>query len=342
MASQRLPTSDRRSVRKTALKIVALYSLLSFIWLAAFDVLFKELDIFDEYETHGDAVFVVLTAILFYGLLVRFITRHDDIQRQLQEKAVLADRAWLIQKHNQELRSINAKLLASNSELEQFAYVASHDLREPLRHVSSYVALLEESCGEVSDETREYIGFARQGARRMDALITGLLDYCRLNRAPARLSEVDLGEVMAEVTATLSAAAGQCQGNIRVDRPLPRVKGDHGQLVRLFQNLLSNSLKYRDPARPPEVVVRATHDGEFWRVSVIDNGIGIPEQSCERVFGIFQRLHGRDEYEGTGIGLAVCRKIASHHGGDVHLRSVLGQGSEFIVSLPMVHEMADA
>jgi len=228
-----------------------------------------------------------------------------------------------------------AMLQASNAELEQFAYVASHDLREPLRMVGSYVGLLERRLGpSLDDETRQFIAYAADGARRMDRLILDLLDYSRIGRRGQPMAQVDLGPVLAEAVGNLGVAIADAGAVVEVADGLPTVWGSRGELVRLFQNLIGNAVKYRSPERKPVVGVTVRgRDGGGWVLAVSDNGIGIEQQYFERIFGIFQRLHARNEYEGTGIGLAVCRKIVERHGGRIWLESSPGEGSIFLVTL---------
>lgn len=227
------------------------------------------------------------------------------------------------------------ELTRSNTDLEQFAYVASHDLREPLRMVSSYLGLIERRLvDQLTDETREFIGFAKDGAARMDRLILDLLDYSRIGRVSRPLEPVNLAEVLSEVAANLKARTEEVGGLIEIHPALPTIIGDHQELVSLFQNLLSNALKYHAADRPPKVEVRARRRRQEWVIGVRDNGIGIAPQHFERIFGIFQRLHPRQDYDGTGIGLAICKKVAEHHGGTIEVQSVPGEGSEFSVVFP--------
>ncbi|PKU26086.1 ATP-binding protein [Telmatospirillum siberiense] len=229
------------------------------------------------------------------------------------------------------------ELARSNTDLEQFAYVASHDLREPLRMVSSYLGLLERRlAGHLSDEAREFIGYAKDGAERMDRLILDLLDYSRIGRASRPLEPVCLAEVVAEVAGNLKTRIEEVGGVLEIHPAMPTVLGDRQELVRLFQNLVANALKYHAPDCPPKVVITARQRRKEWVVSVADNGIGIAPQHFERIFGIFQRLHPRRDYDGTGIGLAVCKKIVEHHGGAIWVQSTPGEGSEFFVSFPEV------
>jgi signal transduction histidine kinase len=238
-----------------------------------------------------------------------------------------------------ERQMTHEELNRSNAELEQFAYVASHDLREPLRQVSSYVTLLERRyTDKLDDDANQCIAFARDGAKRMDRLIHDLLEYARIGRRNHPMAPVDLAEVLADVVATLSVALADVGGKVEVAEGLPTVFGERSELLRLFQNLIGNALKYRAPDRAPEVTVGVTRQGEQWVIAVKDNGIGIAPENRERIFGLFQRLHGRQEYEGTGIGLAICKKIVEQHGGDIRIDGATGEGSTFSVVLPVIAE----
>ncbi len=235
-------------------------------------------------------------------------------------------------------RQVVLELERSNAELEQFAYVVSHDLREPLRMVSSYVSLLARRYGERLDtEAMEFIAFAKDGARRMDKLILDLLDYSRIGRVSQPFEPVSMADVLAETRLNLEAVIELAAARVSIADDLPTVLGSRSELVRLMQNLLGNAIKYRAPDRPPEIAVSAWRDGALWCFEVKDNGIGIAPDYAERVFGIFQRLHARDEYEGTGIGLAVCRKIVHHHGGRIWLDTTPaeGPGCRFRFTLPV-------
>jgi PAS domain S-box-containing protein len=225
-------------------------------------------------------------------------------------------------------------LRRSNEELEQFAYVASHDLRQPLRVVGSYVTLLEEAFeGRLDDETREYMDFARDGVRRMDLLITDLLTYSRVGRT-ASDGPVAVDEAVRSAIADLQIEIDESGARIAVAPDMPVVMGDVLEMARLFQNLIGNAIKYRRPGLPPEVHIFSAEAGSDWCFTVVDNGIGVPAEHAERVFGIFQRLHGRDAYEGTGIGLAVCRKIVERHGGTITVEPRDGPGTAVRITWP--------
>jgi PAS domain S-box-containing protein len=235
----------------------------------------------------------------------------------------------------EKLETQQVELLRSNAELEQFAYVASHDLRQPLRSIASYMKLLElDFADQLGEGAKEYIDFARSGAQRMDNLILDLLEYSRIGRAKRAMAPTALAEVVAEAVENLRFALDEAGGRVGIDGALPSVAGDRAELERLFQNLIGNAVKYRAADRPPVVEIAATREGDRWVITIRDNGIGISPQHFERIFGVFQRLHGVGEYEGTGIGLAVCKKIVEHHGGSIAVESTPGQGSVFRVILP--------
>jgi len=235
----------------------------------------------------------------------------------------------------QKMQSMLDELERSNAELEQFAYVASHDLREPLRMVASYVSLLARRYSDKLDgDALDFIAFAKDGARRMDRLILDLLDYSRIGRANRQPEPVSLSDSFDEARLNLEGVIADSHTSLIVPAQLPTVMGDRGELTRLFQNLLGNAIKYRDPARNPEIKISAHQKGGMWELSVSDNGIGIAPEYHEKVFGIFQRLHGRQEYEGTGIGLAICRKIVQHHGGRIWVETQQEPGARFVFTLP--------
>ena len=228
------------------------------------------------------------------------------------------------------------ELARSNADLEQFAYVASHDLQEPLRKVASFCQLLEQRYGDQLDERGEqYIAFAVDGAKRMQRLITDLLTFSRVGRTSEGFAAVDLGVSIARAWEGLEARVADAGAELELEgQPLP-VHGDASLLQLLFGNLLSNALKYRRADTAPRVRVTFSREDDRIRVDVADNGIGIPQEYADKVFVIFQRLHGRDEYEGTGIGLALCKKVVEFHDGTIELRpSPLG-GACVSFTLPL-------
>lgn len=228
-------------------------------------------------------------------------------------------------------------LARSNKELEQFAYVASHDLQEPLRMVSSYVQLLARRYqGKLDSDADEFIAFAVDGAGRMKVLINDLLAFSRVGTRGGELVPIMLEDVLNRVIRTLQLAIDESKAVITHDS-LPQVMADQGQMLQLFQNLIGNALKFRSD-KPPEIHIGVRREKDQWLVYVRDNGIGIDAQFWERIFIIFQRLHTRDEYQGTGIGLAICRKIIERHGGRIWVESEVEKGSTFYFTLNPAEE----
>ncbi|HEV2125228.1 MAG TPA: PAS domain S-box protein [Chloroflexota bacterium] len=258
------------------------------------------------------------------GVVVTF--RDISERRQAQEA---------LERRTQELQQ-------SNSDLEQFAYVASHDLQEPLRTVVSYLQLVEEDYREqLGIEGKEFLDFAVDGAKRMQTLINDLLVYSRVGRLGRAFESVSVEAVLGEVLSDLRSRIREVGATITYD-PLPTVYADVVQLAQLLQNLLSNAMKFADEA-PPRIHVSAVPDPEtekMWRFAVRDNGIGISPEYQELIFVIFQRLHLRDEYPGTGIGLAVCKKIVERHGGRVWVESAAGEGATFYFTLPAAEDQS--
>ena len=227
------------------------------------------------------------------------------------------------------------ELKRSNEELEAFAYVASHDLQEPLRAIASYAQLLKSQLeGQLNQEADVYIGFVVDGATRMRALIKALLDYSRLDLAPLHFRNTALDGVLDAALADLSATLSESDAQV-TRGPLPVLTVHSVQLGQLFRNLITNAVRYRRKDVPPRIDINAERVGEHWRFSVRDNGIGIDAKHHNKIFIIFQRLHGRDR-AGTGIGLAVCKKIVERHGGQIWVESQPGQGATFFFTLPAV------
>ncbi len=230
---------------------------------------------------------------------------------------------------------IRRDLAQSNAELGQFAYVASHDLRQPLRQVSSYMSLLQRRYGDKLDgDAREFIAFAHDGALRMDRLIVDLLQFSRIGRDAKPMEPVALAAVVDEAIANLGTTIADAKGRIELQRDLPVVMGNALDLVRLFQNVIGNALKYSLPDRPPVVTITAEAGAMTHVLTVRDNGIGISPEYFDTIFGVFKRLHTLDKYEGTGIGLAICKKVIDQHHGRIWVESNPGQGTAFHMELP--------
>ncbi len=251
-------------------------------------------------------------------------------QRILQELAASQNTNLMLQAHADELQR-------SNSELEQFAYVASHDLQEPLRKVASFSQLLQRRyAGQLDARADQYIEFAVDGAKRMQALINDLLAYSRVGRSAREPALVASDAALTQARANLASAIEESGATVETGH-LPYVLAEMPLLTAVFQNLLSNALKFSG-GKPPRIVITARRDGQFWLFSFSDHGIGIPPEYAERIFVIFQRLHERAAYEGTGIGLAMTRKIIEYFGGKIWLDTSYTDGARFCFTLPMPQE----
>ncbi len=254
----------------------------------------------------------------------------DLMQLLANQLGIALAQAQLLQRETQQRQA----LARSSDELQQFAYVASHDLQEPLRMISSYLQLLERRYREqLDDEAQEFIHYAVDGAARMQTLIRALLEYSRVSTRGQPFQPINLQAVLDEVLANLKLAIADAQAVITHD-PLPTLQGDDSQLMQLLQNLISNALKFRGE-RPPQVHITVSQSDSHWTIGVRDNGIGIAPEYRDRIFLIFQRLHARTEYPGTGIGLALCKKIVERHGGKIWLESQPGEGATFFFTLPV-------
>ncbi|WP_295819176.1 ATP-binding protein [uncultured Deinococcus sp.] len=250
--------------------------------------------------------------------------------------------AAAVQQREHALHLVNGRLERSNRELEQFAYVASHDLQEPLRTIGSYTELLARRyTGRLDERADQYIAFTTAATARMKALIQDLLAYSRVRQGERATSPVDTAALVDTVVADLATQVQATGGHIEA-RGLPVVDASVELLRHVFQNLIGNALKFCAPGRPPHVTVTATRQDTQWVFSVQDNGIGIEPQYHERIFGVFQRLHGMDEYAGSGIGLAVTRSAVEQLGGTLWVDSVPGQGSTFQFSVPVESGMSGA
>ncbi len=267
-----------------------------------------------------------------------------ELLKQLANQIGIAlSQAQLLEKETQQ----SQELVRSNAELEQFAYVASHDLQEPLRMVTSYLQLLERRYkNQLDANADQFITYAVDGARRMQTLINDLLNYSRVSTRGQPFKLVDCDVILQRAIANLQIAIADSQAIVTHDN-LPRVMADTTQLTQVFQNLIGNAIKFCQNQQPQihigvaketpnsdEESLNSIPLADEWLFSIRDNGIGLESQYAERIFIIFQRLHGRDKYPGTGIGLAICKKIIERHGGRIWVESKPGQGSTFYFTIP--------
>lgn len=238
---------------------------------------------------------------------------------------------------------LREELERSNNELQNFAYIASHDLQEPLRMVTSFLNLLkDEYDGQLSDDADQYIDFAVDGAQRMKQLIQDLLSYSRISTQGDEFADVDIDNVLQNVLDNLAVTIHESDVTIICNTSLPTIKGDKSQLTSLFQNLISNAIKFQQSDQQPIITIAVEEKGAYWQFEISDNGIGIDPKFYDRIFTIFQRLHNRTDYAGTGIGLAMCKKIVERHSGTIWLESKLGEGSKFYFLLPIIVEKETA
>jgi light-regulated signal transduction histidine kinase (bacteriophytochrome) len=281
-----------------------------------------------------------------YGVIVvalptRFL---NDVEEQELFSELAIDLALAL--HSMEMNEIRQQteetnwrimeeLARSNTELEQFASIISHDLREPVRMVGSFVELLSRNyAGKLDEKADQYIYFAADGAKRMQEMINNILDYSRVTTRGKTFEETDLSSIVEEVIRDLSVKIQESGAEI-ITGDMPTVKGDRSQLTRVFHNLVANALKFHGQ-EPPRVEISARLDGAEWIISVQDNGVGIEPRFFKKIFYIFQRLHLQEEYPGTGIGLAITRKILDRHKGRIDVESQPGEGSTFFFTLPVM------
>ncbi|NIP85697.1 MAG: GHKL domain-containing protein [Planctomycetales bacterium] len=265
-----------------------------------------------------------VVVMLFVGLAVVFLLGATGRAIEIQQ---------VVDQRTAELQEANAQLRHSNQDLEQFAYVASHDLQEPLRAVAGFCSLLKNKYeGALDERGKKYVDFAVDGAHRMQKLLLGLLEYSRVNTRPVHRLRADCNQLLSEALENLRVPMTD-SGAVVAHDPLPTIRADPTQIVQLLQNLVGNAIKYCDQD-PPRIQVAAQRHAQDWTFSVSDNGIGINPDQCERVFVIFQRLHTREAYEGTGIGLAICKRIVERHHGRMWVDSTPGEGSTFFFTIP--------
>lgn len=285
--------------------------------------------------------FVSAVVGLSMVLLAWFLSYREVAQRQ-KMTTLLEQR---VRERTSELNTANTALRQSNRELEQFASVASHDLQEPLRKIEAFGDRLKMNRETLNDQARDYLDRILSSASRMRTLINDLLSFSRVATRAQPFKPIDVGQIAREVVGDLEGRIQQVNGKVELGQ-LPQIEADPTQIRQLLQNLIANGLKFHRPGVLPVVRVNARQfesngQAPHIELTVVDNGIGFEEQYLDRIFEVFQRLHGRNEFEGTGIGLAICRKIVERHGGAITARSKPGEGAAFIVTLPVAQTGKD-
>lgn len=290
---------------------------------------------------HSNAAYIPDTAdgeVAGFSVLVSDVTALKNAESALKAAGLeleqrVRERTAELEQSNAELARSNAELARSNAELDEFAHVASHDLQEPLRTISSYCELLWERYHDKLDERGErYIRYTVDSAQKMRGSISALLKMSRVGGAASPMLSTSATEAVHSALAAVQAHVDASGASVLVE-PLPRVLGDPTQIAEIFQNLLSNALKFRGAA-PPEIRVSARRSGDFVEFSVKDNGIGLDPRFAQQIFRVFQRLHGSEAYEGSGIGLSIAKKLVERHGGSIGVHSTPGQGATFWFTLP--------
>ena len=262
---------------------------------------------------------------LWLAVLLVVSTSDHSLQEELEQR---------VAERTSQLRQVNQALEYSNEELQQFAYIASHDLQTPLRTISGFAQLLQRNYRDQLDQqAAEWLEYTVDGTQQMQTLISDLLAYSRLETRASQFEPTDLKEIFDGAVAMLGASIRESAARVTCSDSLPEVMGDHSQLLQLFVNLIGNGIKYRSEEEP-RVHVSAEAASEVWTLSVRDNGIGIEEPYREKVFEIFKRLHNPQQYPGTGIGLAVCRRVVHRHGGRIWVESVEPHGAVFKFTIP--------
>lgn len=313
---------------KAELKIVLIYVLVGVLWIWLSDqvLLFlfqeNELEQIAYLQTMKGVFYVLFTATLLYLLVKKYYEKLDNKVKELEEL-------------NAVLKEKSRELEASNKDLEQFAFVISHDLQEPLRMITSFLAQLKKKYqGHLDEKAHQYIFFAVDGASRMKQIILDLLEFSRVGRYSEPLEEVDVNEVMEEVFRSNQRLIEETQAKL-LTKEMPVIRAHRQPILQLFQHLIGNALKYRSDLRLPEIELGVRDGDKVWEFWIKDNGIGINPEYAERIFVIFQRLHTTDKFGGgTGIGLALVKKIVDYYGGSVFVESQEEKGSTFYFTIP--------
>lgn len=281
-----------------------------------YEILFEELKIDDKTFFYN----IFASPMVDGGNIIGAIVIFEDVTKRVDAEF--------------ELKQNIKKLKNANKDLEEFAYIASHDLQEPLRMIASYLQLIEKRYNSLLDKDgKEFMHYAIDGSKRMKQLINDILAFSRITTRGCTFYTVDTNEVLAHVRSTFLSTIKETNTLI-TNKELPIITADKTQIIQLFQNLIANAIKFRKKALDPVIQISAVQSGDMYEFSIEDNGIGIDEKYSDKVFKIFQRLHTRSEYEGTGIGLALCKRIVKRHGGDISFKSKVGEGTIFTFTLP--------
>ncbi len=309
----------------------------------SFDIVFldlglgktKGLETLDKFfEINDQLPVIVLTGNIDTKLRLEAIKKGAQdylVKDELNESMLFQTLFYAIERSR-----LQQKVLASNRELENFAYVASHDLREPLRKVINFGTRLKEKYRSQLDERgQEYIDIMHGASLRMRNLLDALLEYSRTGTREMKFETVDLQQIMTEIIFDLDERIKETHARIEIINDLPKLKAEPGLLRDLFQNLITNALKFKKEDQPPSINIKSERDGSNWEILISDNGIGFDPELKEKIFGQFMKVHGKDEYEGHGMGLATCDKIAQRHDGSIVAESRPGEGSSFKVILPV-------
>ena len=294
------------------------------------------------YASYLSLFLVILTIIYIFktGQEKMIEILQDSKQELIKQKQILITQKQEITKKADELKLIQKELEASNKELEQFAYAASHDLKEPLRMIGTYTQLIEKRIGTKLDESsKEYMFFVVDGVKRMQHLLDDLLEYSRLGKN-TNLKENDLNKTLLLVVNNLMLQMKETNAVIYAT-DLPVIYSSSTEMMQLLQNIISNGLKFQAPNVSPKITIKSREKKDHYLISITDNGIGIPAENQHKVFSMFERLHSKTEYEGTGIGLSTCKKIVNNLGGKIWLNSKEGQGTTFFFTLPKAEKSTE-
>ena len=321
-----LPIVQTLKIRKTWILLIILMMIFFVGYLIAAGLVITK---------NNELVAFVTGFVFCFGAVFVAITVHTGYSTiaAMRKLYKTSEQAVRLKKAKVELININRQLISKNQELEQFAYIASHDLQEPLGTVNSFVELLKDDYkGKFDENADKYLQFISQASTRMSQLIKGLLDYSLIGRN-RELTTVDCNTIVRDIQSDLTTRIAETKAQIEIG-DLPKVKGSEVELRLLFQNLIGNAIKFHKKDTAPRLKISAKRENGYWKFSFQDNGIGIDNNNKEKIFVIFHRVYSKSEYEGTGIGLAHCRKVVELHGGNIWVSSQPNEGSTFSFTIP--------